>query len=76
VLLHYRALEQLEFEAGQTSIMATAVAAAPLGLVKTLAFPPSDNATVVLLNQTAALDVSLVSDKGFVTAAGEGLVGR
>lgn len=63
-------MQQSEFEAGRASMQATAATAAPLGLIKVLGNIPADNATVVLLNQTAALDVHMVSDKGYVTAAG------
>jgi hypothetical protein len=67
-----RVLTQADYEAGETRVEATAASATPLGLKKTLDNAPSDIATVVLLARTPALDVNLVTDKGFVAAAGEG----
>jgi hypothetical protein len=66
-----RVLTQEDFEAGLTTLQATSVDSFALGPKSTLDNTPSDTATVVLLNRTAALDLQLTADKASVSAAGD-----
>lgn len=66
-----RALLQSEYEVGTASINATGVMATPSGVEKSsLDVQSNDTATIVFLPQTPWLDMSIVSDVGWVDNAG------
>jgi hypothetical protein len=66
-----RVLTQEDFEAGTTTLEATSFVSFAQGPNSTLDNTPSDTATVVLLNRTAALDLQLTADKASVTKSGD-----
>lgn len=66
-----RVLYQDDFENGTVSLVANSVTAFALGPQSTINGAPADTATVVILNQTAALDIQLTADESMVDAAGE-----
>jgi hypothetical protein len=65
-----RALTQDDFDAGVTTLAATAATATPRGPVTTLSSIPTDSASVPL-NQTAAMDLSANVNQSYVAAAGD-----
>jgi hypothetical protein len=66
-----RVLTQEDFEAGLNTLQATSVDSFALGPKSALDNTPSDTATVVLLNRTAALDLQLTADTASVTLSGD-----
>lgn len=68
-----KVLSQADFDIGYVTLQASGAAASPRGPDKALPVVSPDSATVPL-NQTAALDVSAVTSKGFVTTDGDSVL--